>query len=49
MTACKECGHRIDPEICWCGSDKDGHPHELGHNFVPMGCTCGYDTRGGPR
>jgi hypothetical protein len=42
---CPKCGFEIDPEVCWCGEDKEHHnPFLLGHNFVPMGCSCGYVT-----
>ena len=38
---CPRCKNEIDPESCWCGSGKSGHPYDLGHSFVPMGCDCG--------
>jgi len=39
---CTHCGWDIDPETCWCGDGRVGHPYEAGHTFVPMGCTCGF-------
>jgi hypothetical protein len=39
---CPECGHEVDPEVCWCGTDAKNHDaHEQGHSFIPMGCECG--------
>lgn len=40
-TVCPCCEWEIDPETCWCGDGKDGHPGN-GHMFVPMGCTCSF-------
>jgi len=37
---CWHCGAEIDPKICHCGDDVDGHGYHSGHSPVPMGCVC---------
>lgn len=32
------CGNAIDPDICRCGEDQDGHWTD---HFIPAGCYCG--------
>ena len=41
---CPGCHNEIDPDLCWCGAEIEGHGHWDGHGPVPMGCTCGYVT-----
>lgn len=38
---CASCKNEIDPDTCWCGSERDWH--DGSHHYVPMGCTCYYD------
>lgn len=40
---CEACGNEIDPDLCWCGEEVEGHGWHNNHNAVPIGCTCGYD------
>lgn len=37
---CGGCGQEIDPEVCGCGSSRQGHGWGDGHPFIPMGCDC---------
>lgn len=39
---CDFCGNEVDPELCWCGDNLEGHGQFDGHSPVPWGCTCGY-------
>lgn len=39
---CDRCGNQINPYICWCGQNIEGHGYgEGGHSPIPMGCNCG--------
>lgn len=38
MLICEGCAEEVDPDTCWCGSEKDGE-HD-NHIFIPMGCEC---------
>lgn len=37
---CSGCGQEIDPDVCGCGSSRQGHGWGDGHSFIPMGCDC---------
>lgn len=40
---CRSCLADIDPDICGCGEEREGHDnHESfnNHGFIPMGCNC---------
>lgn len=47
LPICPYCKNEIDPDSCWCGSGKSGHPYDLGHSFVPMGCDCSRSGKAG--
>ncbi len=39
---CPDCGHKIDPDLCYCGQPRVGHDGSKPgpHTFVPQGCQC---------
>lgn len=45
IETCKNCGNRVIPDVCWCGTELKSHSLMTEHTFIPMGCTCGFHTK----
>lgn len=44
---CAACKNEIDPDTCWCGSERNWH--DGSHHYVPMGCNLLLRPVGGAR